>query len=152
METLPSHSGLYKKDILGNRPPNPRYKPKDWNISCGMNYTSKFTLQFKLGCFCVYCMRVCATGPQFKLECLCVYCVCVCVCHRSPVQVGVFVCVLCYMCAVQIAALRSTQDIATTTWSISEFYITWTTAKPRPLSAVSPMVRKVRTRLLTPLL
>ena len=109
METLPSHSGLYKKDILGNRPPNPRYKLKDWNISCGMNYTSKFTLQFKLGCFCVYCMRVCATGPQFKLGCLCVYCMCVCVCHRPPVQVGVFVCVLCYVCAVQIAALRSTQ-------------------------------------------
>ena len=34
---------LWDKDTLGNRPPNPRYKPKDWKISCAMNCTSKFT-------------------------------------------------------------------------------------------------------------
>ena len=73
-----------------------------------------------------------ALGSVYDTAIALVYLQCVvyvCVCHRSPVQVGVFVCVLyvclcvyCMcVCAVQIAALHSTQQEAVTHGSSVNF-------------------------------
>ena len=110
--------------------------------------------QFKLGgCVCIVCVCVCHRSPVQVGVFVCVLyvCMCVCVCRRSPVQVGVFVCLL-YVCVCSTDCC-SPQHTARGcyTWFISEFHIT-STSSPRPLSAVSPMVTKIRTHLLTPLL
>ena len=96
-----------------------------------------------------------ALGSVYDTAIALVYLQCVvyvCVCHRSPVQVGVLVCVL-YVCVCS-KDCSSPKHTARScyTWFISEFHITWTTLKPRPLSAVTLTVTKVRTHLLTPLL